>query len=220
MYTPRFNLVDDEAEIRRMVAEARVAWLVTAGADGVPQATLLPIIWRAAPAAAGTEAGAAAHGTVIAHLARANRHWRAIAQGSPALLIVTGPDAYIHPGWYATKAETGKVVPTWNYSAVHLSGPITVHDDPEWLRAAVTELTETHEAGRPDEWAVADAPADYVEMQLSGIVGIEVAVERVEGKAKLSQNRSEEDRRGVVAGLEHEPFPGADAVASAMEAGL
>ena len=214
MYTPRFNQVEDEAEIRRMVAAARVAWLVTASADGEPQATLLPIIWREPPA------DADGHGTVIAHLARANRHWRAIAQGSPALLIVTGPDAYIHPGWYAAKAETGKVVPTWNYSAVHLRGPIAVHDDPEWLRAAVTELTETHEAGRPDEWAVTDAPADYVEMQLSGIVGVEIAVERVEGKAKLSQNRSEEDRRGVVAGLEHEPFPGADAVASAMEAGL
>lgn len=212
MYTPRFNQIDDEAEIRRMVAEARVAWLVTAGADGVPQATLLPIVWRAG--------NVDDHGTVIAHLARANRHWRAITDGSPALLIVTGPDAYVHPGWYATKAETGKVVPTWNYTAVHLSGPISVHDDPEWLRAAVTELTETHEAGRHDAWSVSDAPADYLEMQLSGIIGIEVAVERVEGKAKLSQNRSDDDRRRVVAGLRQEPFAGADAVASAMDSQL
>jgi transcriptional regulator len=206
MYTPRFNQVDDEAELRRLVATARVAWLVTAGADGVPQATLLPIVWR--------------DDTVIAHLARANRHWRAIEQGAKALLIVTGPDAYIHPGWYRTKAETGKVVPTWNYSAVHLSGAATVHDDPDWLRAAVTELTEVHESGRQEPWAVTDAPPEYIDLQLSGIVGIEVTVERVEGKAKLSQNRSEDDRRGVVAGLEAEPFAGADAVASAMRTEL
>ncbi|GAA4178698.1 FMN-binding negative transcriptional regulator [Gryllotalpicola koreensis] len=214
MYTPRFNQVDDEAEIRRMVAEARVAWLVTAAPDGVPQASLLPIIWRPG------DGGRGENGTVIAHLARANRHWRAITNGAPALLIVTGPDAYIHPGWYAAKAEAGKVVPTWNYSAVHLSGPITVHDDPEWLRAAVTELTELHESGRSDAWAVTDAPPEYLDMQLSGIVGIEVAVEKVEGKAKLSQNRSEADRRGVVAGLATEPFPGAEAVAAAMTSGL
>lgn len=202
MYTPRFNQVDDDAALRRMVAEARVAWLVTTGPDGFPQATLLPIIWR--------------ESTVIAHLARANRQWRALADGSPALLIVTGPDAYIHPGWYAAKTETGEVAPTWNYSAVHLTGTVTVHDDPEWLRAAVTELTEAHESGRADRWQVTDAPPEYIDLQLSGIVGIELAIEKVEGKAKLSQNRSAADRRGVIAGLEAEPFPGAAAVASAM----
>ena len=202
MYVPRFNQLDDEAELRRLVAETRVAWLVTAGADGMPQATLLPVIWRG--------------DTVIAHFARANRHWRGIANGSPALLIVTGPDAYVHPGWYASKAEHGKVVPTWNYSAVQLSGTVTVHDDPEWLRAAVTELTDAHESERADRWQVTDAPPDFIDLQLSGIVGIELAVDRVEGKAKLSQNRSAADRRGVIAGLEAEPFPGAAAVASAM----
>ena len=204
MYVPRFNRLDDEAELRRMVAEARVGWLVTSAEGAVPQATLLPVIWRG--------------DTVIAHLARANRHWRAIADGSPALLIVTGPDAYVHPGWYASKAEDGKVVPTWNYSAVHLAGTVTVHDDPEWLRTAVTELTELHEAGRADRWAVTDAPPEYLELQLSGIVGIELVVDRVEGKAKLSQNRSAADRDGVIAGLRTEPFPGAAAVASAMSA--
>ncbi|HEY0247934.1 MAG TPA: FMN-binding negative transcriptional regulator [Gryllotalpicola sp.] len=206
MYTPRFNRVDDEADLRDMVAAARTAWFVTASADGVPQATLLPIMWRG--------------DVVVAHAARANRQWRGLAAGSPVLLIVTGPDAYIHPGWYAAKGEDGKVVPTWNYSAVHLTGTLTLHEDPDWLRAAVTELTAAHETGRPDAWAVTDAPPEYIELQLSGIIGLEVAVTRIEGKAKLSQNRSEEDRRGVVAGLAEEPFREAAEVAAAMEPGL
>ena len=110
MYTPPFNAVADEDEIRALVASARTAWLVTVGPDGVPLATYLPIRWRG--------------DTVLAHLARANAHWRAIAPDSPALLIVTGPDAYVSPSWYAAKAEHGKVVPTWNYSAVHLTGTV------------------------------------------------------------------------------------------------
>lgn len=206
MYTPRFNQVDDEGEIRAMVEQARVAWFVTVGEGGMPQATLLPIIWRG--------------DTVVAHLARANRQWRGLADGSPVLLVVTGPDAYIHPGWYTTKAESGEVVPTWNYSAVQLAGTVTVHDDPEWLRAAVTDLTDIHEAHRPDAWRVTDAPAGYVDMQLTGIIGLEVHVERVEGKAKLSQNRSLADREGVIDGLAGEPFAGAGEVAAAMRAAL
>lgn len=206
MYTPRFNQLDDEEEIRRLVAAARTAWFVTAGADGLPVATLLPIIWRGE--------------TVIAHMARANRQWRDLPHNAPALLIVTGPDTYVSPSWYATKAEHGKVVPTWNYSAVHLSGTAVVHADAEWLRQAVTALTEAHESDREHPWAVTDAPADYIDMQLSGIVGIEVHVTRVEGREKFSQNRSEADRRGVVDGLANEPFPAAAAVAAAMRAKL
>lgn len=202
MYTPRFNQVDDEDEIRELVAAARTAWFVTAGADGMPVATLLPIIWRGE--------------TVIAHMARANRQWRDLSDNAPALLIVTGPEAYISPSWYASKAEHGKVVPTWNYSAVHLSGTAVVHADSEWLRQAVTALTEAHESGREHSWAVTDAPADFIDMQLSGIVGIEVHVTKVEGKAKFSQNRPEADRRGVIDGLTGEPFSGAAAVAEAM----
>lgn len=206
MYTPRFNQIRDEDEIRAMVAAARTAWFVTADAEGLPVATLLPIIWCG--------------DTVIAHMARANRQWRSLPDAAPALLIVTGPDAYISPSWYATKAEHGKVVPTWNYSAVHLSGTATIHTDAEWLRDAVTDLTEMHESERAQPWAVTDAPVDFIDDQLPGIVGIEIAVTKVEGKAKLSQNRSEADRRGVVDGLAGESFAGAAEVAEAMRAGL
>lgn len=206
MYTPRHNRVEDEAAIRDMVAAARTAWFVTAGADGTPQATFLPIIWR--------------ENTVVMHVARANRHWRALTPGSPALLIVTGPDAYISPSWYEQKGIDGKVVPTWDYTAVHLTGTVTVHEDPEWLRAAVTELTDAHEAGREHPWAVTDAPPDHIDFELSGIVGIEVTVTGVEGKAKLNQNYREADRRGAVEGLTHEPFVHASAVAEQIAATL
>jgi transcriptional regulator len=200
MYVPPFNAVHDETAIREMVAAARIAWLVTVDPDGVPTATLLPILWR--------------DGVVIAHLAKANEQWRSIADDAPGLLIIGGPAAYVSPTWYAAKAEHGKVVPTWNYDAVHLTGTVRVHQDSEWLRRAVTELTETHEAGREHPWQVTDAPEPYIAAQLNGIVGIEFTVTRVEGKAKLSQNRSEADRRGVVVGLREDAttrLGGADA---------
>jgi len=158
--------------------------------------------------------------TVVAHMARANPQWKTIAAGSPALLICSGPEAYISPSWYAAKAEHGRVVPTWNYSAVHLSGTVRVFQDREWLRDVVTRLTEMHEDGRSDPWRPSDAPERYIDGQLAGIVGIEVAVTRVEGKAKLSQNRSEADRRGVVAGLRTEDHYEAAEVAAAMEPDL
>jgi transcriptional regulator len=202
MYIPHFNAMTDEAEARRLVESVGTAQLITVGPDGYPQATMLPVLWRA--------------GRVIAHMARANEHWRSIAPDSAVLLVCTGPDAYISPSWYAAKREHGKVVPTWNYSAVHLSGRVTVHDDPEWVRDAVTELTQEHEHARAHPWAVSDAPDKYVEGQLRAIVGIDIVVERVEGKAKLSQNRSEADQDGVIAGLHAEPGARAHAVADEM----
>ncbi len=151
-------------------------------------------------------------------MAKANPHWREIADDTTALLIVTGPDAYVSPTWYAAKAEHGKVVPTWNYSAVHLTGLARVHEEPEWLRTAVTELTDRHEERRDRPWHVTDAPAPYVEGQLRGIVGIELTVTGVEGKAKLSQNRSMADREGVIEGLRGEGRVGGQGVADAMTA--
>lgn len=158
--------------------------------------------------------------TVVAHVAKANPHWREIEDDTPALLVVTGPDAYISPSWYAAKAEHGKVVPTWNYSAVHLTGAARVHHEPEWLRNAVTDLTRQHEDQRDQPWQVSDAPAAYIEAQLRGIVGVELTVTTVEGKAKLSQNRSIADREGVVEGLRADGRPGDVAVADAMAAAL
>ncbi|MEO3935232.1 FMN-binding negative transcriptional regulator [Dermatophilaceae bacterium Soc4.6] len=187
MYIPPFNAVSAEPEVRAMVAQVAAGDLVTVGADGYPLSTRLPLLWT--------------DETVTAHFARANPHWRAITDDAPALLVVTGPQAYISPSWYAAKAEHGRVVPTWNYSAVQLTGRVRVHDDVEWVRAMVTRLTQAHEAHRASPWQVEDAPPAYVEAQLRGIVGVELVVERVEGKAKWSQNRSEADRVGVVSGL-------------------
>ena len=206
MYVPRFNQVEDEAELRAMVAQVGAAELITTASDGYPRATLLPIVWEG--------------DTVVAHFARANPHWQAIGHESPALLVCTGPQAYVSPSWYAAKAEHGRVVPTWNYTAVHLTGRARVHDDPAWVRRAVTALTDHHERGRDDRWRVTDAPPGYIEGQLRGIVGVEVRLERVEGKAKLSQNRSAEDRRGVVQGLRGTGSAEDAVVAAQMEAGL
>lgn len=206
VYTPPFNREDDEDELRRLVARVRAGWLVTSRPDAAPSATYLPIMWR--------------DDTVIAHFARANPHWREIEPESPALLIITGPDAYVTPAWYAAKAEHGKVVPTWNYSAVHLSGLARIHEDPEWLRMAVEELTDEHEHSREEPWHVSDAPSTYIEGQLRGIVGVELLVTNVEGKMKLSQNRSRGDREGVVAGLRQSARPGEQSVADQMATAL
>lgn len=205
MYVPRFNALDDVAELRALVRAVGTAELVTVGDDGYPVATLLPVIWD--------------EDRLVFHVARANPHWRSIRPGSPALAVVRGPQAYISPSWYASKAEHGRVVPTWNYSAVEIAGRATVHEDAPWLREAVTRLTDLHELDRAaaDRWSVADAPSAYVEKQLRAIVGVEVAVERVEGKAKLSQNRSAEDRAGVVAGLRREGGGREHEVAEAMD---
>ena len=186
LYVPRFNAMDAD-DVRPFVEAVATAQLVTVGEDGVPDATFLPVLWEGV--------------RLVGHLARANGHWRRIVDGSPALAVVTGPDTYVSPGWYATKAEHGRVVPTWNYSVVHLRGAVAVHDDPTWVRDLVTRLTERHERGRAEPWAVTDAPDDYVVKNLRPIVGVELTMSSVEAKAKLSQNRSDEDRAGVAAGL-------------------
>ena len=186
LYVPRFNVMPAD-DVRPFVEAVATAQLVTVGADGVPDATFLPVLWEG--------------DRLVGHVARANGHWRRMVEGSPALAIVTGPDTYVSPSWYAAKAEHGRVVPTWNYSVVHLRGRIVVHDDADWVRALVTRLTDRHEGQREDQWHVTDAPEDYVTKNLRPIVGLELVVESVEAKAKLSQNRSDEDRAGVADGL-------------------
>ena len=186
LYTPAFNRMPDD-DVRGFVDAVGTAHLVTVGADGAPDATYLPVLWDG--------------DRLVGHLARANVHWRRVVDGSPALVVVTGRDAYVSPSWYAAKAEHGKVVPTWNYSAVHLRGSVHVHDDPDWVRDVVTRLTDHHESDRAERWHVTDAPEDYVRKNLRPIVGIEVVVASVAAKAKLSQNRSDADRHGVAAGL-------------------
>jgi len=204
VYIPHFNAMDDEAAARGLVAEVGSAELVTIGPDGFPVATLLPVIWD--------------DGRLIFHMARANPQWRSVAPASPALAIVAGPQAYVSAAWYPSKDKHGRVVPTWNYSAVHLTGRVTVHQDADWLREAVSRLTELHEQPRERPWSVGDAPATYLTKQLRAIVGLELTIDTVEAKAKLSQNRSDADHAGTVAGLRREGGPREHAVADAMTA--
>jgi transcriptional regulator len=152
--------------------------------------------------------------TLTGHLARTNTQWRDTV--GEVLVIVRGPDAYVSPSWYASKAEHGRVVPTWDYVLAHVHGELVLHEDADWLAAHVTRLTEAHERARPDPWAVTDAPARFIAGQLRAIVGVEVEVTRVEAKWKLSQNRPEADQEGVLVGLDAEPGAGSHAVAAAM----
>jgi transcriptional regulator len=156
-------------------------------------------------------------GTLRAHVARANPVWRE-ARDTPVLVIFQGPSTYVSPAWYPTKQDTGKVVPTWNYAVVHAHGTLRAIDDRAWLRAFVETLTNRHEASRPDPWAVTDAPADYVDGMVAGIVGLEVPIARLVGKWKVSQNRPAQDRAGVVEGLRREGGEDAAAMAEIVRA--
>lgn len=196
MYTPPAFREDDPAILRRMMREAGLATLVTATADGLV-GTPMPFV---------LEEGEGPFGVLHGHLARANAQWRQPPLGD-ALVIFGGPDAYVSPGWYATKQETGKVVPTWNYVAVHAYGPVEFYEDEARLLEAVSRLTDRHEAGRPEPWAVSDGPEVYIRSQLKGIVGVRLPIARLEGKRKMSQNRSAEDRAGVARGLAESDRP-------------
>lgn len=189
MYVPKDFAAEESAAIE-LLAAAGAADLVTATSSGV-MATFLPLLHD-------PEGGG--HGSLLGHVARANRQWREEVLGD-ALVIVRGPDAYISPSWYASKREHGRVVPTWNYLSAHIYGRMVVHDDPEWVGRLVRRLTELHEGTRARPWSVDDAPADFVAGQLRAIVGIEIVVDRIETKAKLSQNRPERDVQGVIEGL-------------------
>jgi transcriptional regulator len=141
------------------------------------------------------------HGTLRGHVARANPVWQSLARASASAVVFQGPDAYVTPSWYATKVEHGRVVPTWNYAVVHAHGAARAIEDREWLRELVAALTDRHEAGRAAPWRVTDAPADFVDGLFGAIVGVEITIERLVGKWKVSQNRPAADRAGVAAGL-------------------
>jgi transcriptional regulator len=153
-----------------------------------------------------------------AHVARANPQWKEIAAGAEALAIFQSADHYVTPGWYETKRETGKVVPTWNYVIVQARGPVHVDESPEWLSRQIDALTRQQEASVGSDWRVKDAPEPFIAAQMRGIVGIEMKVTNLSGKFKLSQNRSEADRRGVAAGLETLPGETAQDMASLVRA--
>lgn len=142
-----------------------------------------------------------AHGTLRCHVARANAVWRELSTTLDSVVVFAAESAYVTPSWYAAKAEHGRVVPTWNYVTVHAHGKPRVVEDRGWLRTLVGDLTERHEAGRAAPWRVEDAPAEFVDRLCEAIVGIEIPIDRLVGKWKVSQNRPEADRRGVAAGL-------------------
>lgn len=200
MYTPPAFREDDPAILERIMAEARLSLLVSNGADGVPVITHLPLQYR--------------DGVVIGHLARANPHWRGLERG---VAVFQGVEAYISPSSYPSKAEHHRVVPTWNYEAVHAHGPIEVVEDAARLRDIVAGLTDAHEARRTTPWSVDDAPADFIAGQLKGIVGVVLRVERLIGKRKLSQNRNAADAGGAAADLASRPDARDQAVAAAMQ---
>lgn len=202
MYIPAHFAAGPDA-VRNLLASPGAANLITM-TDGGLLATLLPFIY---------EPGVGEHGALHAHVARNNPQASAPVTGE-ALAIIQGPDAYISPSWYPSKAEHGRVVPTWNYSTAHVYGRLVIHDDAGWLGRHVRRLTDLHEGEREHPWSVDDAPEKFITGQLRAIVGVELLITRIEAKEKLSQNRSAADATGVVAGLR---AVGQEAGAAAVE---
>ena len=190
MYIPPAFRLEELPVIHRLMREARSATLVTATEDGLI-GTPLPMM---------VDEREGPYGTLYAHVARANAQWK-LTPSSEAMAIFSGPEAYVTPSWYATKAETHKVVPTWNYIAVHAYGPAEFFDDADRLLDVVTRLTNLHERPRSEPWAVSDAPKDFIAAQLRGIIGVRLPITRLDAKRKMSQNRNAADRDGVIAGL-------------------
>ena len=193
MYIPSSFAEHDVATLHAFLEAHPLAALVTDSGSSGLFATHLPLV---------LDRSAGPMGTLFGHFARANLHCAHISGGpAEALVIFTGPDAYISPEWYRTKQETGRVVPTWNYAAVHAYGALRLRDDPQFLRQHLEALVSRHESDRVRPWHVSDAPADFIAQQMKAIVGIELAIERLEGKWKMSQNRSAADIDGVIDAL-------------------
>jgi transcriptional regulator len=207
MYIPTSYAEHDREVLFDFIDAHPLGILVTSSAEGGLFATHLPLVVDRATGETGMLAG---------HLARANPHQRHIAAGATeALVIFTGPDAYVTPSWYQAKQEHGRVVPTWNYAAVHVYGTLHLVDEPASLRRHLERLTTRHEAGRTPEWKVSDAPNEFIEQQMKAIIGVEISIARLEGKWKMSQNRSDADIDGVVRGLAASNSP-TDQVVSAL----
>jgi transcriptional regulator len=190
MYIPRANQEDRVPVLHKLMQDQPLASLITVGSSGL-FASHIPMVLE--------QNGAM--GLLKCHVSRANAQWRDHSPTVQALAIFSGPQHYITPTWYPEKQETGKVVPTWNYVVVHAYGFLKVIEDSAWLKAHLEKLVSIHEAASPVPWKIADAPADYISSQIKGIVGLEMTIGRLEGKWKVSQNRSERDREAVASGL-------------------
>lgn len=194
MYEPTHFVEDNLETIHALIRARPLGLLISSNANDL-QANAVPFILNA---------DARPNGVLKAHVARANPQWQHLKDGARALVVFQGPDAYVTPSWYAAKKEHGKVVPTWNYAMVQVRGPVTVHEHADWLMPQVTALTDAHEGARAEPWAVTDAPERFVDMQMRAIVGIEIAIEDIRGKWKVSQNRSSADQAGVEKGMQAE----------------
>jgi transcriptional regulator len=192
MYTPAHFKVEDVGEAHALMRARPFAVLVTMGSDGLT-ATHLPTVLK-------TD-GSGPLGRIECHLARPNPQWKTFQPDVDALLIFQGPEAYVRPGWYPSKAEHGKAVPTWNYAVVHAYGRLEVMQDPAWLLAHVSDLSRQQEAPYADPWATSDAPESYMAVMARGIVGLRLDISRLQAKLKMSQNRDDRDRAGVGEGL-------------------
>jgi len=189
MYIPPAFAEDRPDELREIIRTASLPVLISAGPKGLI-ATHLPLTLDGE--------------RLIGHFAKANTHWKIFDPAQESLAIFLAVEGYVSPSWYATKPETGKVVPTWNYEAVHAYGKLEIFEAPEDILPIVTKLTQRYENPREKPWAVSDAPADYIAAQLKGIVGVVLHISRLEGKRKLSQNKTKADQEGVIRGLEGE----------------
>ena len=191
MYIPRHNEEKRVSVMHSLIVSRPLGTLVTLGASGL-FASHIPMI---------LEDDGSQFGVLKGHISRANTQWRDFVPTVEALAIFAGHQHYISPNWYPGTKEHGREVPTWNYVVVHAYGPLTVIQDHYWLLTNVEKLTNNHEAASPNPWKVSDAPEDFIKSQLNGIVGLELPIRRLEGKWKVSQNRSERERNGVVDGL-------------------
>ena len=207
MYEPSHFKVEERSQLHAVIRQHPLATLVTAGEGG--------LIANPVPFVLHEDIGE--NGVLRAHLARPNAQWKAIAAGAETLVIFTGVERYVTPAWYATKRETGKVVPTWNYVTVQVRGPARTIEDPAWLRAQLESLTQQQEAPRAEPWAVSDAPEPFVAAQTRGIVGVEIEIASIIGKFKLSQNRREDDKMGVLNGLSADPESESQAMAALVK---
>ena len=192
MYEPPLHREDDLAKQHALIRARPLGLLVSHGPQGL-FANAVPFL---------VDAAASRLGTLKTHVARANPQWRDLRDNPEALVVFQGPDHYVSPSWYATKRETHKVVPTWNYVMVQARGAAKVFEDDAWLSRQIEALTGSQEASSKDPWAISDAPAEFIAAQRRAIVGIEIEIADIRGKWKTSQNRSAADRSGVVAGLE------------------
>lgn len=197
MYIPASFKENRLEKLHELIVSYPLGLLVTHGGNGL-EASPIPFLLYA-------EEGT--NGVLRAHMAKANPHWKSLAGQSECMIVFQGPEGYVTPSWYPSKAETHKAIPTWNYATVHVWGRPQVTEEAAWLRRQLDDLTSFHEIPRPQPWSVSDAPAEYIANQIKAIIGIEIPINRIEGKWKMSQNKDKADREGVINGMRSDGDP-------------